>query len=164
KKAVELDPAFSLAWARLAWAAKYTHNDEDARRYIANARRFSSGAAGKELLAIAAIEAELTGNLDEGIARWQRLLEQYPEDKEAMFAIGDIALHRNDFGTAREYFRRTLRLDPDHVHALDHLVLTSILSGEQISVADAERLAKQAPSLNSLNFLSRAYYAVGRDA
>src|SRR6185436_18769439 len=55
KKAVEIDPAFSPAWARLAYACYYPPHGpdvtDDVRQYLANARRFGDGAPEKERLA-----------------------------------------------------------------------------------------------------------------
>ena len=163
KKAVELDPAFSLAWSRLAYAAIYMNLYEDARRYIANARRFSEGAAEKELLTIAALEAEIAGNRREAIARRRHLLERYPDDQESIYVIGDLSYHAGDYATAREYLRRTLNADPNQFRALDHLVMMGLDLGDPAVVADAERYAKQSPSTSSSTLLTRVYFAAGRD-
>jgi tetratricopeptide (TPR) repeat protein len=164
KKAVELDPAFSLAWSRLAYAAIYSNLPQDASRYIANARRFSDGAAEKELLTIAALEAEIAGNRREAIARRRRLLDRYPDDQESMYVVGDLSYHLGDYTTAREYLRRTLNADSNQFRALEHLIMLGLDTGDPAVVADAERYAKQSPSVNSSSFLTRVYFAVGRDA
>jgi tetratricopeptide (TPR) repeat protein len=164
KKAVELDPAFSLAWSRLAYAAVYSNLREDASRYIANARRFSDGAAEKELLTIAALEAEIAGNPREAIALRLRLLERYPDDQESIYVVGDLSYHAGDYATAREYLRRTLNADSNQFRALEHLIMLGLDTGDPAAVADAERYARQSPSINSSIQLIRVYFAVGRDA
>lgn len=52
---------------------------------------------------------------------FQRLLDEVPENSDLHANLGTSALQAEHLGTAILAFRRALRLDPDHVHALQNL-------------------------------------------
>jgi len=168
KKAVEIDPAFSPAWARLAYACYYPPHGpdvtDDVRQYLANARRFGDGAPEKERLALDAFEAEIRGDPRTALARHKQILERFPDDREAIWSVGDLSWHLSDYTTALPYLRRALSANPHDMRALGHVVLVEIATGDPRMVEDAERFAREGIPMEGLPTLVRAYFRTGRDA
>jgi len=166
KKAVEIDPTFSAAWARLAYASYYPHGPNvsaDARQYLANARRFSDGAPEKERLALDAIEAVIRGDPRTVLARSKQILERFPDDRESIWLVGDTSFHLSDYTTALPYLRRALSANPHDMRALGHVALVEIATGDPRMVEDAERFAREGIPMEGLPTLVRAYFRTGRD-
>jgi len=45
----------------------------------------------------------------------------YPDEKEMLYNIGDLAYHAFQYSTAERYFQKVLELDPTFERALQHL-------------------------------------------
>jgi len=76
----------------------------------------------------------------------------YPDDVEAWFHLGDLLFHSNPLrgrsvAEAREPFERVLRLDPDHVGAMVHLVRTAAVEGRRGEMLELiERTLRVSPN------------------
>ena len=78
--------------------------------------------------------AWLHGAVDRRRVALQQITGTYPDDVEAWFHLGDLLFHSNPLrgrsaAEAREPFERVVRLEPDHVAAMTHLVRISAIEG-----------------------------------
>jgi DNA-binding winged helix-turn-helix (wHTH) protein/Flp pilus assembly protein TadD/TolB-like protein len=121
KKAIALDSTFALAYYRLAYALSW-HGSEEAKEPMLQALKYIEKAPEKERHLIHALGALVEGKQEEAIARYQELLEFYPEEKEALWGVGDRSLHKADLATAIIYFEKVLIIDPTFQQALQHSI------------------------------------------
>jgi TolB-like protein/Tfp pilus assembly protein PilF/tRNA A-37 threonylcarbamoyl transferase component Bud32 len=125
EQAVELDPDFALAWARLsrAQAWKYYHNDPVAfRRDVAknaldNAQKLAPNSA-ETLLALAYYQRHLLGDLEAAKTTFKRVSEILPGTSEVTMALGRIARDEGHWDESNSYLDRALSLDPRNVDLL----------------------------------------------
>ena len=130
EQAVQLDPDFALAWARLsrAQAWKYYHIDPMAfRRDIAknaldNAQKLDPNSA-ETLLALAYYQRHVLGDLGAAKTTFERVSEILPGSSEVPMALGRIARDEGHWDESNSYFDRALSLDPRNV---DLLSLTAL--------------------------------------
>jgi serine/threonine protein kinase/uncharacterized protein HemY len=125
EKAIEIDPEFNKAYYKLAiaqwWvedvgsdAGKKSINDIlDKKRYTSERER---------VMAIGAL-ALIEHNYEQAIQHYQQLTDQYPDDKEAWYGLGEALYHfdeqtREDALTA---FERAIDLDVGFVLAYRHV-------------------------------------------
>jgi TolB-like protein/Tfp pilus assembly protein PilF len=123
--AVQLDPSFALAWARLsrAQAWKYFHNDpvpfrrDVAKKALDNAQRLEPDSA-ETLLALGYYQYWVLG--DDGLAKttFQRVSEMLPGSSEVLLALGRVARKEGRWDESNSYFERALNLDPRNVEFL----------------------------------------------
>jgi serine/threonine protein kinase/tetratricopeptide (TPR) repeat protein len=121
RKAVELDPTFAAAHMRLAYALSWIGTTE-ASTHIEEAMKLIDQAPAKEQLYIRANKANIDRNQAAAMAIYRQIIRAYPDEKEAVFNLGDIAHHTCDYAVAEEHLRKALELDPGFERAHQHLV------------------------------------------
>lgn len=139
RRALEIDPTFALAQYQLAYLADFDSATADEQREAFEAAlkhldRFPA----RERSYVLAWRAHLEGDDAKAVSIYQRLLEAYPDDKEAQYLTGDLYLHMDEPELARPYFDRTVALDSAHQPALLHLMDALAVEGkteEMVSVA-----------------------------
>jgi tetratricopeptide (TPR) repeat protein len=163
-EAVSLDPGFALAWLQIALAGweELTPAAEDRGHAIAQALRHADRLPPRERIVVRAWAAHLDGKDDEALALFREVVEQYPDDKQALFLAGDLSWHRDDHGAVIPYMARVLELDPTNEFALDHLSYSLAVLGRR---EDLERWghdwAQMAPVAPVLRALVRANLGLG---
>jgi len=60
----------------------------------------------------------------------QQMLTESPDDPDVLFLIGTVQLVENDINSAREYFERALRADPEHIGSAMNLARIDEQRGE----------------------------------
>jgi tetratricopeptide (TPR) repeat protein len=85
---------------------------------------------------------EAHGLPDEAVAQYKRAVRLNPADVEGWMALGNIQLRRANYASAARYFRRALKVNPDHAGALNNLAMTYL--GRNENLGEAERLAMAA--------------------
>ncbi|MDP3024882.1 MAG: protein kinase [candidate division Zixibacteria bacterium] len=81
KKALEYDSTFAMAYYRLA---QYSWNEE----FLAKAVKYSKKVSQKEKHYIKSLEALVSGNYAEAVAELTKIVERYPDEKEAYLSLG----------------------------------------------------------------------------
>ncbi len=162
RKAVGVDPTFALAQYQLAMAMATQHEPE-ARQAIVAALRHIGRVPPKEQALIRALAAKLDGKDEEAIARYRKLAQEDPADKQVQFLAGDSFHHRGDLAAAVPYFQRTLELDPSFEWALDHLPQDLGRLGRRDELASlVARLSAMPPSTSVLHALARSHLWLGQ--
>jgi tetratricopeptide (TPR) repeat protein/predicted Ser/Thr protein kinase len=105
KKALEYDSTFAMAYYRLA---QYYWNKE----FIAKAVKYSKNASQKEKQYIKAEEAYQSGRSPAYIKELQKIVERYPEEKEAFYRLGVYSVIQNQFEQALNYLNKAIEIDP----------------------------------------------------
>lgn len=157
-KATELDPTFALAHHGRAYALNWL-GSRRASEHILLAMQYIDKAPEKERSLIRAEKAAMVDrDWDQKIAILNQLIDRYPNEKQAVFEVADLAFHRRDYVTAENYLRRVLEMDSNFEPALQHLVWTYRDSGRfEEMLQQAHRYMQTVPSEEAYANLTSAY-------
>jgi tetratricopeptide (TPR) repeat protein len=162
RRATDADPAFALAWYRLAAALAAVALIEPARAASEEAHRRRERLTEHDRLLLEAQHAWITGQSAEAERRYAAIVTAWPESLEGWFLLGDVLFHSNPYRgrsvtEAREPFERALALDPAHQGAIIQLARIAALEGRRDHLdALVERAlsqsgaSDQAPGLRAL--------------
>jgi serine/threonine-protein kinase len=173
QEAVEADPQFALAWARLAYAYAWTINfvpSADAHAMADKSKQaFDKALALNPNLPEARVAAGFFHEWAEtddvaAQAQFKQALTLNPRDANAQLALADTEYSLGHLDDANAAYERAVSLDPRNVLALQGLAW---LEGERHQYAAADRNLLKALDVNyhagltwgERNFL--AYYATG---
>jgi serine/threonine-protein kinase len=149
--AVDADSSFALAHYRLAAAAAGCALPDLAREAAERGAAHQERLAPHDRLVLAAQRAWLRGDVERAESLYNTITGTYPDDVEAWFHLGDLLFHSNPLRgrsavEAREPFERVLRLDPEHVAALRHLVRIAAIAGRRDEMlARIEQVLRASP-------------------
>jgi len=125
ERAVQLDPNFALAWARLSRvdASLYFHSDptaarrDAAKRALENARRLQPNSP-EPLLALAYYQYWVLR--DYGLAKGtlDRISKTLPGSSEVLDALAAVTASQGNWDQSIAYFEQALALDPRNVELL----------------------------------------------
>ncbi len=131
KKTLGYDPAFAMAYYWLAMIKYQVTEDQAANKYITQAQKYSAKLTQKEKLYIQSLTDFLAGNDDQGIKSLQEIVAQYPEEKDAYFALGNIFLNNlNKPAEAIHPLKAAIALDPFFKLAYNHLAYAYDQTGD----------------------------------
>ena len=141
-EATDADSTFGLGFYRLATAAEWCGRTSESRRALALAIRNSDHLEDRDRRLIAALALFRSGNGDDAEHDYRAILDDYPDDVEAWFQLGEVRFHtgplRGESATsARSAFDRLLLLDSANVEAIVHLARIASLESR---TAEAARL------------------------
>ena len=124
ERAVQLDPNFALAWARLsrAEAIRYFGLNEPARRDAAKhaleqAQNLDPDSP-ETLLALGYYQQWVLGDYGAAKTTFRRVEELLPGSSEAPYALGRLARREGRWDEGVSYFEQALALDPRNVELL----------------------------------------------
>jgi tetratricopeptide (TPR) repeat protein len=152
QKAAELDPGFALAHYRLAFARLWIHDDPAGP--ITTAMRHLDRAPEKERLYIRACDARVQGRLDEAAALYRQVLAAYPNEKEALYALGDLEFHRRNLQEAVGHLSAAISIDPHFALAYEHLIDAMVRTSRlEQALTYATQYADRVPGEDSAHWL-----------
>jgi DNA-binding SARP family transcriptional activator/TolB-like protein len=149
--AVEADHSFALAYYRLAGSAAGCALPDLAREMADRGFEHRERLSTHDQLVFSAQRAWLHGAVAQAESLYNTIIGTYPDDLEAWFHLGDLLFHSNPLrgrtsAEAREPLERVLRLQPDHVGAMVHLVRISAIEGRTGEMLDLiERILRASP-------------------
>jgi len=109
EKALEFDSTFAMAYCRLAQLKE----GEERKRLTAKAVKYSDKASQKERYYIKGWEAYVSGNYREDIKELQKVIERYPDEKEAFYLLGVIyAYYLHELEEGVHYLNQAIQIDP----------------------------------------------------
>jgi tetratricopeptide (TPR) repeat protein/predicted Ser/Thr protein kinase len=108
KKALDFDSTFAMAYY---WLAGLKSGDER-KRLTAQAVKYSDKASQKEKYYIQSWAAYVSGNYTESINELQKIVERYPEEKQALFYLGFIHDGLREFDKEVYYLNKAIQIDP----------------------------------------------------
>jgi serine/threonine protein kinase/Flp pilus assembly protein TadD len=112
RKALEFDSTFAMAYYRLAYI-EWTEGGQEQIKLIAKAVEYSDKVSWKEKHYIKSMEARLSGNHTQSIKELEKIVERYPEEKEAFYHLGiiyDYLLQESE--EAVRQFNKAIEIDP----------------------------------------------------
>lgn len=168
QRAVAIDSLFALAHYRLAMTATWNSEYELAEEAAGKALRHSARLSATDRLLVDALHASMNGDLSAVEQRLAPHLETHPEDIDAWFLYGDALLHGNPYrgrsmAEARPAFHKIVRLDPENMLPLDHLMWIAAAEN-RFERLDSLLTRLQLGSEFDLTWRSLRNFAVGDDA
>ena len=161
RAAIEQDPQFALAYARLAYVQLFTTRFTGADPHVFASAKLSIDRALK--LAPTLAEAHLVqgyyddyalNNLDAALAAFETARALKPQDAEIIFAIGINHKHRGQWDAAIQSYQQALALDPRNIITLGELAFAYQVERRY---ADAERVATLGLAINPESSVIRGY-------
>jgi TolB-like protein/Tfp pilus assembly protein PilF len=128
ERAVQLDPNFAIAWARLSRANAYLYfnyrdraaRGDAAKRALENAQRLNPNSP-ETILALAYYRYHVLGDYEAAKTTFERVSGMLPGSSEVPMALGLIARRQGKWDQSIAYFEQALALDPRNVELLIHL-------------------------------------------
>ena len=116
--AVQDDPQFALAYARLAEANAALRQDDDAERFSRRAVDLSQDLPLSERYLIEAIHARIVKDTKKAIESYENLAKTQPDNTDVNYALGELYLNQGDYEKARQHYTNVLKSDPKNLNAL----------------------------------------------
>jgi tetratricopeptide (TPR) repeat protein len=113
KRAIELDPNFALAYARLGTVFANMGQFEVSEQYLKQAMERRERAGERERLYIEAHYYGASGQLQKEVAAWEMYRGSYPRDPIPLDNLTVVHFGLGQFEKALTYAQEQLRLDPD---------------------------------------------------
>jgi len=168
RQAVALAPDFALAHYRIAYTLEYEHMGAPAHAALARALEHLGRAAPKERSYILALAARLDGRSQDAIRQYREILDRYPGEKEAWYALASLVASRGmgyDHLHAIEYARKAIDLAPDYAPAWEQLLVSLYARDENAALLEeAQRYARAVTSVSAWEYLGHAQLVAGRDS
>jgi len=117
QRAVELDPNFALAYARLGTVYNNLGESERAEEYRKKAFELSNRSSERERLYIVSHYYMDSGQFEKGIASYELYRQTYPRDVTPTTNLGVEYDIFGQFEKSLEYSREAMRIDPDSIFA-----------------------------------------------
>ncbi|MFX0202556.1 MAG: tetratricopeptide repeat protein, partial [Candidatus Hodarchaeota archaeon] len=105
RKALEIDSTFAMAYYRLAAS---TWDEE----LLAKAVAYSDKVSQKEKHYIKSLEANISGDRAQYVKELQKIVERYPEEKEAFYELGSYYWAWGEYEEAVGYYNKAIEIDP----------------------------------------------------
>lgn len=170
ESAVEADPEFAAAWARLSEAYRAVGYGDRARQAVDRAIEELDRADGRIALEVRARRAGMAGDMDRALALRRELVERFPNDIEARVNLGELQGDSGRLDDARQTLRAVVERNANHPRAWYLLGKFSILAGEhRIAIDDylvralviQNRLDNAQGKADVLNAMGIAYAQLG---
>ena len=107
RKALEFDSTFAMAYYRLA----QVEDGAEEKELIAKAVEYSDKVNWKEKHYIESLEARISGNYAEAIKQLRKIVERYPEEKEAFVLLGYYLWALEELEEAVRSLTKAIELD-----------------------------------------------------
>ena len=130
-KALETDSTFAMAYYWLAYMRYMSKDIKTARELMTKAIKYSDKITQKEKLYIKSMEVYISGNYSQAIKELQKIVEQYPDEKEAFFELGTIYFNDlHQFKEAVHYLSKAIQIDPFYKMAYNVLAYAYDQTGD----------------------------------
>jgi tetratricopeptide (TPR) repeat protein len=164
KMAVELDPQFAIAWARLAAVHRVLGQYDLSREAMAKAFQLREHVSEREKLYIAAhYYVDFTRDFDKAIRTYELWTQTYPRDWIPYNNLADVASQSGLYAKAIPAGQQALRLNPNSWFAYGTLANAYLRAGQYAEAkAICERAAAEHHVAPAVAFtMSRLPYALG---
>jgi serine/threonine protein kinase/tetratricopeptide (TPR) repeat protein len=163
--ATKEDPAFALAYSKLAQASSSLGYDSEAERFAKKAVGLSQDLPEAEKYLISAIELQVTKNYPEAIKAYENLARVSPDNSDVRSTLASLYQDSGDLGKARDYYQKILSSNPKDVAATLDLGRIQIKSGDPQSSFDplnrayslAVQVDNEEQKATSLHLMAVAY-------
>jgi len=122
EKALEYDSTMAMAHYHLAMLKDRDH--------LEKAVKYASGTSQRERSYILVLQASAQRDYEGAIAELHRLLEKYPEEKQALYRLGRYHIALGQRHEAIGYLEEAVRIDPLYKVAYNQLAYTYLNTGD----------------------------------
>lgn len=130
-EATALDKNFADAYLRAAFISNQLGDDDQAAKYLDQARSCDGTRNEHQRLRIEALDAELTDGFTEATKRYRLLVDTYPNDEDDLYNFADLAMQsRKQSDEASAALARCLRLNPTNPPCLFDRMWLDVLNNE----------------------------------
>ncbi|TDI46078.1 MAG: tetratricopeptide repeat protein [Acidobacteria bacterium] len=132
EEALELDPTFAMAYARLAEAHFYLGNDAAAQQAVREAEKRAETSALPliERYEINAIAARIDDDPERAVRNYQELAKLYPDEPQVQLSLASSLETMGQIDEAIEKYRHVIELSPKFGEATLGLGRMLVLSGQ----------------------------------
>ncbi len=123
QRAIEIDPNFAMAYARLGTAYNNLDQTELSEQNRQKAFELRDRASEREKLYITSHYYADSGQLDKGITAYELYRQTYPRDSTAYNNLAVIYNQLGQYDNALENAKRALELDPDMLNAYGQIAV-----------------------------------------
>src|SRR2546427_2767344 len=163
--ATKEDPAFALAFSKLAQSYSSLGYDAEAEQAAKKAVDLSQNLPEAEKYLIAAIRAQTVKNFPEAIKAYENLAKASPDNTDVQSALASLYEDSGDFAKATEYNQRILASNPNDVTAMLTAGRLALKSGKPQASLDplnkahtlAVQVNNQEQTATSLHLIGVAY-------
>jgi tetratricopeptide (TPR) repeat protein len=127
--AIQEDPQFALAYARLAEGESALGYDTQAEQYSRRAVELSQTLPLAEKYLIEANHAQIMKDNKKAIEAYENLAKTFPDNADVEYALGSLYSDNGDFDKARAQFANILKTDPKNIKALWQIGSVEFLQG-----------------------------------
>lgn len=165
KASTKEDPAFGLAFSKLAQTYSNLGYDSEAEQAAQNAVSLSENLPQAEKYLIAAIRAQVANNFPEAIKAYENLAKAAPDNADVQSALARLYEDTGDFAKADEHYQKLLSANPNDVAALVFKGRLAIRKGNAQDGLDAlnhaltlsVQLNNQEQKAAALHYMGTAY-------
>jgi eukaryotic-like serine/threonine-protein kinase len=163
--ATKEDPAFALAFSKLAQSYSSLGYDSEAEQAAQKAAGLSNDLPEAEKYLISAIQLQVIKNYPEAIKAYQNLAKIAPGNSDVEAALGSLYQDSGDLAKAREYYQKILSSNPKDIAATLNLGRIELKSGNPQASFDplnrayslAVQVDNQEQKATSLHLMAVAY-------
>jgi eukaryotic-like serine/threonine-protein kinase len=163
--ATKQDPAFALAFSRLAQTYNSLGYDDKAEDSARKAVSLSQDLPEAEKYLISAVRSQVAKNYPEAIKAYENLAKASPDNSDVQLALASLYKDSGDYAKAREYYQKILTANPKDVTATIELGRVAIKSGDPQGSLEplnrayslAVQVDNQEQKASSLHFMAVAY-------
>jgi len=116
RKAVEIDSTFAMAYLELCWVGA-----EDWEEMLAKAVKYLDKVSHKQKSYIKILKAGYKGTATEYVKELKKLVERYPDEKDAFRMLGEYYKNVRQFAQAVHYLNKVIEMDPRDKRAYNEL-------------------------------------------
>ncbi len=160
--AVQDDPKFALAYARLAEADSALGHDDDAEQVSRKAVDLSQDLPLAERYLIEANHARIVKDTKKAIESYENLAKTMPDNTDVNYALGELYLNQGDYDKARQHYASVLKSDPKNLNGLLYSGWLEVQAGNpQAGLEPLNRALNLAIELDNQEEKAQILQAVG---
>ncbi|MFZ3263745.1 MAG: tetratricopeptide repeat protein, partial [Terriglobales bacterium] len=170
EQATKEDPAFALAFSKLAQTYSNLGYDSEAEQSAKKAVGLSENLPEAEKYLISAIELQVMKNYPDAIKAYENLARVSPDNSDVKAALAKLYEDSGDLAKARDYYQKILSANPKDIEAILDIGRVQIKSGDpQASLETLNRayslavqVDNQEQKATSLHRMAVAYRMLGK--